>query len=88
MNYGLVRRKVADFSKWKAAYDAYLPTRQKAGLKEKYVLHNIDDPNEVITLFELEDIQKAREFFDSADLHGKMQQAGTADRPDFYLLSD
>ena len=88
MNYGLVRRKVADFSTWKAAYDAYLPIRQKAGLKEKYVLHNIDDPNEVITLFELEDVQKAREFFDSADLRGKMQQAGTADKPDFYLLSD
>ena len=88
MNYGLVRRKVADFSTWKAAYDAYLLTRQKAGLKEKYVLHNIDDPNEVITLFELEDVQKAREFFDSADLRTGMQQAGTADKPDFYLLSD
>jgi hypothetical protein len=47
MNYGLVRRKVADFSKWKAAYDANLLTRQKAGLKEKHVLCNIDDPNEV-----------------------------------------
>lgn len=67
MNYGLVRRKVADFSKWKAVYDAYLLSRQKAGLKEKYVLHNIDDPNEVITLFELEDVQRAREFFDSSE---------------------
>jgi hypothetical protein len=88
MNYGLIRRKVADFSKWKAAYDSYLAIRQKAGLKEKCVLHNIDDPNEVITLFELEDVQKAREFFNSADLRGAMQQAGTADKPDFYLLSD
>jgi hypothetical protein len=42
----------------------------------------------VITLFELEDVKKAREFFDSADLRTGMQQAGTADKPDFYLLSD
>jgi hypothetical protein len=61
MNYGLIRRKVADFSKWRTAYDANLSVRQKAGLKEKYVLHNIDNPNEVITLFELDDLQKARE---------------------------
>ena len=88
MNYGLVRRKVEDFSKWKAVYDTYLPARQKAGLKEKHVLHNLDDPNEVITLFELEDVQKAREFFESADLRAMMQQGGTADKPDFYLLRD
>jgi len=88
MNYGLVRRKVADFSKWKAVYDSNEPTRQKAGVKEKYVLRSVDDPNEVFTLFELEDVQKAREFFESAALRTGMQQAGTVDKPDFYLLSD
>jgi hypothetical protein len=41
MNYVLVRHKVADFSKkWKPVYDAYLPARQKAGLKEEHLLHN------------------------------------------------
>ena len=88
MNYGLIRRKVADFSKWKAIYDSNEPTRQEAGVKEKYVLHNVDDPNEVFTIFELEDVQKAREFFGSAALRAGMQQAGTVDQPDFYLLSD
>ena len=88
MNYGLVRRKVADFSKWKAVYDSNEPTRQKAGVKEKYVLRSVDDPNQVFTLFELEDVQKAREFFESATLRTGMQQAGTVDKPDFYLLSD
>ena len=88
MNYGLVRRKVADFSNWKAIYDSNEPTRLKAGVTEKYLLHNVDDPNEVFTLFELEDVQKAREFFESAALRTGMQQAGIVDKPDFYLLSD
>ena len=42
MNYLLVRHKVADFSKWKAAYDAHSPARQKAGIAEKYLLRNTD----------------------------------------------
>ena len=52
------------------------------------LLRNIDDPNEVITLFELENVQKAREFSNSSDLRERMQEAGVADKPDIYLLSD
>ena len=88
MNYGLVRHKVADFSKWKPVYDAHLPARQKAGMKEKYLLRNIDAPNEVVIFFELEDVQKAREFSNSSDLREAMQKAGVADKPDIYLLRD
>ena len=35
MPYVLVRHKVADFSKWKPAYDAHLPARKEADLREK-----------------------------------------------------
>src|SRR6266480_1215614 len=33
----LIRHKVADFAKWKPVYDAHLPARQKAGLKEEHL---------------------------------------------------
>jgi hypothetical protein len=88
MNYFLVRHKVADFSKWKPVYDAHLPSRQKSGLKEKYLLRNIDDPNEVVAFFELEDVQKAQEFSNSPDLREAMQKSGVVDKPDIYILSD
>jgi hypothetical protein len=45
MPYVLVRHKVADFSKWKSAYDAHLGSRQKAGLKEDHLLRNTESPN-------------------------------------------
>jgi hypothetical protein len=51
----LVRHKVADFAKWKPVYDDHLPARQKAGLKEVHLLRNIDNPNEVILLFSVQD---------------------------------
>jgi hypothetical protein len=87
MNYVLVRHKVADFSKWKPVYDAHLPARQAASATELYLLRNIDDPNEIVILFEAEDLQKAPEFSASDDLRERMQEAGVIDKPDIYFLT-
>jgi heme-degrading monooxygenase HmoA len=82
----LIRHKVADFAKWKPAYDDHLPARQKAGLKEVYLLRNIENPNEVILLFSAEDLDKAKAFAASEDLRQAMQRAGVSDKPDIYFL--
>ena len=82
----LVRHKVSDFSKWKSAYDAHSPARKEVGLKEEHLLRNMDNPNEVILLFEVNDLQKAKEFSASAGLREAMQNAGVVDKPDIYFL--
>jgi heme-degrading monooxygenase HmoA len=64
-----------------------LPARQAAGGTELYLLRNIDDPNEVIVLFEIEDLQKAREFVASDDLRERMQESRVIDKPDTYFLT-
>ena len=60
MNYILIRHKIADFGKWKAAYDAHGSVRAAAGLKEECLLRNIDNPNEVILLFGAQDLNKRK----------------------------
>jgi hypothetical protein len=87
MPFLLVRHKAAAFSTWKAACDAHLPARQKAGLNEKHLLRNIDTPNEVILFFDAEDVQRAREFGSSSDLREAMQKAEVVDKPDVYFLT-
>jgi heme-degrading monooxygenase HmoA len=86
MIHMLVRHKVADFAKWKAAYDAHGSARQNAGLKEEHLLRNVDEPNEVILLFSAEDLEKAKAFSASDDLRQAMQKAGVTDKPDVYFL--
>jgi heme-degrading monooxygenase HmoA len=86
MMHMLIRHKVADFGKWKPVYDEHLSARQKAGLKEAHLLRNMDDPNEVILLFSVEDLEKAKAFANSDDLHQAMQRAGVRDKPDVYFL--
>ena len=87
MTYLLIRHKVADYAKWKATYDAHFPSRQHAGLKEKHLLRNLADPNEVVMLFEAHDLAKAQAFIDSDDLREAMKNAGVIDKPDLYFLA-
>ena len=82
----LIRHKVADFAKWKPVYDAHSHAREKAGLKEVHLLRNMDDPNEVILLFSVEDPDKAKAFAASDDLRQAMQKADVSDKPDIYFL--
>jgi len=44
----LVRQKVADFGHWKSVYDARQSAREMAGVREKYLLRNIENRNEVV----------------------------------------
>lgn len=86
MAFLLIRHKVRDFKTWKTGYDAHQPKRTEAGLTEKYLLRNSDDANEVVILFEAQDLNRAKAFAASADLREKMQEVGVVDKPDIYFL--
>jgi hypothetical protein len=87
-SYMLIRHKVRDFSEWKRGYDAHLPKRAEAGLKEEYLLRGADDPNEVIVLLGATDLGRAKAFAESTDLRETMQKVGVLDKPDIYFLND
>ena len=86
MGFLLVRHNVRDFGTWKTGYDAHLPKRVEAGLTEKYLLRGADDDNQVVILFEAQDLNRARAFAASADLRERMQELGVVDKPDIYFL--
>jgi len=88
MNYAILRFKVQDFNSWKPVFDDNKLTRKAAGLKDVLMWRNIDDQNEIVLLFEVSDIAKAKEFSTSADLKEKMQASGVLGRPDIIFLSD
>ena len=87
MAFMLIRSKVRDFKSWKIAYDGHQAMRDKAGLTEKYLLRSADDANEIVILFEVQDINRAKEFAASADLRDRMQESGVVDKPDIYFLN-
>ena len=56
-------------------------------LTDKQLLRGATDPNEVVLLMEVQDLNRARAFSESADLRETMQKAGVADKPDIYFLN-
>jgi hypothetical protein len=86
--YMLVRHKVRDFAAWKPAYDAHRPKRDEAGLREEHMLRGASDTNEVILLFRVADLARAKALAESSDLRDTMTKAGVVDRPDIYFLTD
>jgi hypothetical protein len=88
LTYLLVRHKVKDYSVWKPIYDAHIPKRTEAGLTEKFLFRGTSDPNEVILLFEVKDLGRAKTFVESQDLRDIMKKAGVIDTPDVYFLND
>ena len=88
MPYLLIRHKVADYSKWKPMFDQHGATRKASGSRGGQLFRNANDPNDLVILFEWDDLEKARQFTQSEDLRQTMQRAGVADQPDIYFLEE
>lgn len=80
----VVNHKVNDFSAWKKVYDEFESTREQYGVKERYALQSVENPNNVLVVGEgkLEAIQK---FLNSEDLKSGMAGAGIASPPEIFI---
>ena len=89
MPHLIVRVTVQDFDRWRIVYDSNLPARQSAGLKELNLWRNADKSNEVILLFEVLDMAKAKAYTLSPELKEKLK-AGTVIGPaeNLFLLDE
>jgi hypothetical protein len=88
MNYLLVRHRVADFKKWKEVFDENMPLPVEASCGEGHVLVSKDNPLEIVVMFEVQDINQAREFMNSSDMRASMDKAGVIDEPSIYFLEE
>jgi hypothetical protein len=84
----LIQHNVRDYDEWKRGYDAHLPKRTEAGMTEKCLACDSDDPNDVTMLFEVADLDLARSFADSDDLRETMQRCGVISKPDVQFLKN
>ncbi len=88
MPHLIVRVPVQDFVRWKIVYDSNLPARQSAGLKELNLWRNADKPNEVVLLFEVSDMAKAKAYTSSPELKEKLKAGGVIGPADNLFLLD
>ena len=86
MAHLLIRHKVKDYSVWKTTFDAFIETRRKSGEKSWQIWHPDGDPNNLVLLFEWDNLKNARAFMSNPDLKHAMEEAGVIEPPEAYFL--
>lgn len=88
MVHVLVRHKVVDAPRWKAAFDSHVLDRRRGGEISFRLFHSVDDANDITLLFEWESADAARKFMTSTDLRQRMQESGVQGVPEILYLED
>ncbi len=83
-----IRHRVADFGKWKQAFDEHETIRWEFGITSHSVHRDADDPNIVIVAGRTPDVAHAREFIASRDLRSAMDQAGVIGPAEIWVAED
>jgi quinol monooxygenase YgiN len=82
-----IKHKVADYSKWKTAYDKHDSVRKAYGLSDIGVSRSAEDPNTVLIGEKISDLQKAKDFTLLPNLKEAMTKAGVTGKPEFTFLN-
>jgi hypothetical protein len=75
-NYMIVKQKVSDLARFQRAFDDLKPKRAAAGLVDLGQFCAADDPNTVIVVMEVEDVDRAKAYWHSMDLAVGRAKAG------------
>ena len=85
--YVLIRHTVADYQKWRRAFDAHGSARKSGGSKGGRLLRSAAQPKEVFILLRWNDLRRAK-FTKSAALRKAMKAAGVPGKPDVFFLQE
>jgi heme-degrading monooxygenase HmoA len=88
MIHVVIRHKVADYGRWKEAFDAHLSKRKAGGEMGHRLFVSVEDPRDVTIVMDWDSLERARRFSSSDDLKEVMQKAGVLGEPEFRFLQD
>lgn len=84
----IIRHKVRDFVAWKPFFYSDAKRQRDAGCTHWYLTQNKHDKNELVVIFDCEDLDKAKTVFSDASLRDLMKRAGVLDQPTIFFLED
>jgi len=88
MIYLNVRHTVADYSKWRVAFDADETARRAAGATGvQQVYRDLDNPGAITVIIEWDDAEKALKFGQDPRFAEVTKKAGVIGAPEVHLLN-
>jgi uncharacterized protein (DUF1330 family) len=80
--------KIRDFQQFKAEFDSVLESLRNFGFARTFLNRDLDDPNHLIVVHEVEDLNKARDFYNSAQFKQCIQRAGVIGEPRILFMEE
>jgi hypothetical protein len=82
----IIQHKVRDYVAWSRAYYAQEPSRVGAGITNGRIYRKANDSNDLVILFNVADVAKARAWAAGEDLKAVMQKAGVLGAPAIHFI--
>ncbi len=88
MLYLLARHKVQDYDQWHGVFRSHASVQRQAGLHLLHLLRGVDDPDDIVALFRVDDLEKARAFTSGAGARQAGRVSGVLGAPEIVFLQD
>ena len=82
----IVNHKVRDYEAWRPGYDEHEKSRVAAGITNGKVFRRAEDPNDLLIILDVTDVEKARAWSQSEDLRSTMQSVGVLGAPTIHFV--
>ena len=79
----VIKHDVADYNKWRLAYDAHDSVRKTYGISHFVIGRGMDNPNTIMVIDKMDDVNKAKDFSMLPSLKDAMKKAGVLNTPKF-----
>ncbi len=86
MTHLLIRHRVKDYDAWKAEFDGFIAQRKAGGETGFQVYRPVDEPDNLVLLFEWDSVENASTFMHSKALKDAMNKAGVLEPPKCEFL--
>lgn len=84
----LVHHEVADYQRWRAAFDAALEFRHDGGEQSCRIFRRAGNPNDLTLLFDWDNLEKAQHYITCDELSKKMREAGVLGVPEVHYMAE
>jgi len=87
MTHLLCRNRVMDFSRWRAVFASHQTAHRNAGLQLVSLWRSVEEPNNIFFLFEVANMDQAREFIGDPEAAKAAQASGVIDG-EYHFIGD
>ncbi len=83
-----VRHTIADYTQWRAGFDAHAAARRTAGATgATQVFRDVENPNQITVLLEWDNAENAQKFTNDPGLKEAMQASGVTSVPELHFMN-